>query len=173
MTAERRSHVFKFLTLLIFLGGCSSTTKTANTTAATFPAVTTVTKLTTTAPAPATTLEPTTTTPPITIAPAVTKSPSTTIQKTTPTTYPQLQLTGTQQEMTSQIVAALVNVITAGHVGGFGPWSIKLYQLKQSIASYGITIDADPGTHIYKISMNGQSACFIRTIYDKLEPRAC
>ena len=81
--------------------------------------------------------------------------------------------------MTSQIVAALVNVVTAGLVGGFGPWSIKLYQLKQSIASYGITIDADPGTQIYKISMNGQSACFIWTYKDSvsndkhLAPRAC
>ena len=176
MTEDRRSLVFKVLALLIFLGGCSSTTKIANTTTATVPAVTTVTKLTTTAPTPATTFEPTTTTPPITIAPAVTKSPSTTIRKTTPTTYPQLQLTGTQEEQLTQVVAAAAKVAA---VDDFGTWSKKMYQLKQSVASYGITIDQDPGTRVFTITRDGLSSCFIWTYKDTvsndkhLAPRAC
>ena len=156
------------ITTLVFLTACSSTTATPTTSSSVVVATTTVAPTTTVVPA--TTLEPTTTTPPITIAPAVTKSPSTTIRKTTPTTYPQLQLTGTQEEQLTQVVAATAKVAA---VMGFGPWSIRLYQLKQSIASYGITIDADPGTGVYTITRDGLSACFIWTIYDKLEPRAC
>ena len=176
MTEDRRSLVFKVLTLLIFLGGCSSTTKTANTTAATVPAVTTVTKLTTATPTPATTFEPTTSVTPMTLAPVTTKAPSTTKPKTTPTTYPQLQLTGTQEEQLTQVVAATAKVAA---VMGFGPWSKQLYHLKQSVASYGITIEENPATNAYKISMNGQSSCYIWTYKDTvsndkhLQPHSC
>jgi hypothetical protein len=72
--------------------------------------------------------------------------------------------------MTSQIVAALAKVAA---VEAYGPWTIKLYQLKQSIASYGVTIDADPGTGVYTITRDGLSSCFIWMLYEKLEPRAC
>ena len=166
MSTERKKLVFRALSILMILVSCSNTTTSASSTTTT---ATTPSTMPTTTPAPATTLEPTTT-PSMTIAPAVTKSPSTTIRKTTPSTYPQIQLTGTPEEQLTQVVAAAAKVAA---VKDYGSWVTKLYQLKQSVASYGITIDADPGTGVYTISMGGQRACFLWTLYDKLEPHSC
>jgi hypothetical protein len=112
----------------------------------------------------------------MTLAPVTTKAPSTSKPKITPTTYPQLQLTGTPEEQLTQVAAVTAKVAA---VKDFGLWSKQLYHLKQSVASYGITIEENPATNAYKISMNGKSACFIWTYKntvsnDKhLAPRSC
>ena len=112
-----------------------------------------------------TTVSTTTTTTSI-VAPKTTttnKPPATTIakKKTTATTQvPQMQLTGSPQEQENQVVAALAKVAA---VDEYGIWVVKLHNLRQSVASYGITIAADPGTDVYKISRSGQTACFKRT----------
>jgi hypothetical protein len=77
-----------------------------------------------------------------------------------------MQLTGTPQEQTNQVVAALAKVAA---VDEYGIWVVKLHNLRQSVASYGITIAAD-GSNLYKISMSGQTACFKWTPKDGLEP---
>jgi hypothetical protein len=105
----------------------------------------------------------TTTTTTSIVAPKTTttnKPPATTIakKKTTATTQvPQMQLTGSPQEQENQVVAALAKVAA---VDEYGIWVVKLHNLEQSVASYGITIAADPGSDVYKISMSGQTACF-------------
>ena len=158
----------------IALVGCSSSPTPEATDAGTDLAVTTtVVEMTTVVPEPQTTLPVETTIPqastpvaPVATTPSATtapKKPSTTTKAPTSTQVPQLQLTGTPQEQANQVVAATAKVAA---VMDFGAWSKKMYQLKQSVASYGITIDADPGTGIYKISMGSQSACFIWTYKD-------
>jgi len=77
-----------------------------------------------------------------------------------------MQLTGTPQEQANQIVAALAKVAA---VDEYGIWVVKLHDLRQSVASYGITIAADPGSDVYKISMSGQTACFKWTPRDGVE----
>ena len=158
------------ITTLALLTACASTTAT--------PPTTTVV---TTTLAPTTTAAPATTLPPTTVAPVTTKAPSTTKPKTTPTTYPQLQLTGTPEEQLTQVVVATTKV--AASAGNFKTWSSKLYQLNQSVSSYGIKIVWDPndvGKDIYQVSMNGQSACFLWTYKDAsvstdkyLQPHSC
>jgi len=74
-----------------------------------------------------------------------------------------MQLTGTPQEQANQVVAALGKI--AG-IRDYGTRTLQLYDLKQSIASYGITINEDTSRHIYTISANGQSACFIWDFVD-------
>ena len=68
-----------------------------------------------------------------------------------------MQLTGTPQEQENQVIAALGKI--AG-ISDYGTRTLKLYDLKQSIASYGITINVETSRGIYTISANGQSACF-------------
>ena len=88
------------------------------------------------------------------------KPPATTIakKKTTATTQvPQMQLTGSPQEQANQVVAALEKIQDLD----YGFRTLKLYDLKRSIASYGITIHEDTSRRIYTISANGQDACFI------------
>ena len=68
-----------------------------------------------------------------------------------------MQLTGTPQEQANQLVAELAKVAA---VDEYGVWVVRLQNLRQSVASYGITIAADPGSDVYKISMSGQTACF-------------
>ena len=156
------------ITTLALLTACSNTTATPTTTTA----------VTTTTLAPTTTVAPATTLPPTTLALMTTNAPSTTKPKATPTTYPQLQLTGTPEEQLTQVVAATAKVAMAAK-DGYGAWSNQMYQLKKSVTSYGITIEADPGTQIYTISMGGQRACYIWTYKntvsnDKhLAPRSC
>ena len=77
-----------------------------------------------------------------------------------------MQLTGTPQEQANQVVAALAKVAA---VEEYGIWVVRLQNLRQSVASYGITIAADPGNGVYKISMSGQTACFGWTPRDGLE----
>jgi len=91
---------------------------------------------------------------------ATTKSPATTIAKkktTTTTQVTQMQLTGSPQEQANQVVAALAKVAA---VEEYGVWVVQLQKLRQSVASDGITIAADPGSDVYKISRSGQTACF-------------
>ena len=158
----------------IALVGCSSSPTPEATDAGTDLAVTTtVVEMTTVVPEPQTTLPvettipqastpvaPVATTPPATTAP---KKPSTTTKAPTSTQVPQLQLTGTPQEQANQVVAALTKVAAQND---FGSWSKQLYELKQAVAAYGVTIEADPGTRIYTISMGGQRACFLWTYKD-------
>ena len=106
---------------------------------------------------------------PTTVTPVTTKAPATTIAKkknTATTQVPQMQLTGTPQEQANQVVAALAKVAA---VEEYGVWVVQLQKLRQSVASYGITIAAD-GSNLYKISMSGQTACFKWTPKDGLEP---
>ena len=77
-----------------------------------------------------------------------------------------MQLTGTPQEQANQVVAALAKVAA---VEEYGVWVVRLQNLRQSVASYGITIAAD-GSNVYKISVSGQTACFKKTPKDGLEP---
>ena len=145
---------------LAMLSACSTTQSAQDTTVATSPSTTTTitTVLTTTTTAIVT---PQTTT--------TNKPPATTVakKKTTVTTQvPQMQLTGTPQEQANQVVAALAEVAA---VEEYGVWVLRLQNLRQSVASYGITIAADPGNGVYKISMSGQTACFKWTPRDGLE----
>ena len=137
---------------LTLLSACGRTQSAQDTTVATSPSTTTTitTVLTTTTTAIVTT----------TTAPA-TNPPATTIAKkknTVTTQVPQMQLTGTPQEQANQVVAALGKI--AG-ISNYGTRTLEIYDLNQAIASYGITITEDTSRHIYTISANGQSACFI------------
>lgn len=91
---------------------------------------------------------------------------------------PQMKLTGTPQEQLNQVVAAAEKVAA---VSDFKKWSVALYQLNLSLASYGIKVVWDPndeGRNIYQISMSGQSACFLwdtvpDTLDKYLKPHSC
>ena len=151
---RRTSICFTLGVALTLLSACSTTQSAQDTTVATvatFPSTTTTitTVLTTTTTAIVT---PQTTT--------TNKPPATTVAKkknTVTTQVPQMQLTGSPQEQENQVVAALAKVAA---VEEYGIWVVKLHNLRQSVASYGITIAADPGTDVYKISRSGQTACF-------------
>ena len=153
---RRTSICFTLGVALTLLSACSTTQSAQDTTVATvatFPSTTTTT---------ITTVLTTTTTAIVTPQTTTTnKPPATTVakKKTTVTTQvPQMQLTGTPQEQANQVVAALGKI--AG-ISNYGTRTLQIYDLNQSIASYGITITEDTSRHIYTISANGQSACFI------------
>ena len=168
---RRASICFTLGVALTLLSACGTTQSAQNTTVATSPSTTTTitTDLTTTSTTSIVAL-------PTTVTPVTTKAPATTNakKKTTATTQvPQMQLTGTPQEQANQVVAALAKVAASSD---FGTYSNRMYQLKQSVAPYGITIEEDPlhtGQRIYRISKDGQSGCFLWTFRDELEPSSC
>ena len=91
---------------------------------------------------------------------------------------PQMQLSGTPQEQTDQVVTAAEKVAA---ISDFKKWSVALHQLNLSLVSYGIKVVWDPndeGRNIYQISMSGQSACFLwetvpGTLDKYLKPHSC
>lgn len=156
----------------VAIAGCSSSNKSTNAvpgvvapTTAVMPTETTVVETTTipveTTVAAETTAATDATTVPGTTAPKTTSAPKTTTtapKNTATTQVPQTQLTGTPQEQANQVVAALAKVAA---IQDYGTRTLKLYSLKQSVSSYGITISEDPGTRLYTISAGGQTACFL------------
>ena len=71
--------------------------------------------------------------------------------------YLQPKLAGTPEEQTNQVLPAIAKI---HDLDGYGPWVIALYKLKDSVAPYGMTIWADPGSGIFKISVGGLTSCF-------------
>ena len=167
---RRTSACFTLGVALTLLPACTTTQSVQDTTVTTSTSTTTsTTVLSTTSTTSIIAL-------PTTVTPVTTKAPATTIAKkktTTTTQVPQMQLTGTPQEQANQVVAALAKVAASSD---FGTYSNRMYQLKQSVAPYGITIEEDPlhtGQRIYRISKDGQSGCFLWTFRDELEPSSC
>ena len=72
--------------------------------------------------------------------------------------YLEPKLSGTPEEQTNQVLPAISKI---NDLDGYGPYIIALYKLKDSVAPYGMTIWADPGSSIFKISVGGLTSCFI------------
>ena len=79
--------------------------------------------------------------------------------------YLQPKLAGTPEEQTNQVLPAIAKI---NDLDGYGPWVIALYKLKDSVAPYGMTIWADPGSGIFKISVGGLTSCF-RPDYNNID----
>ena len=79
--------------------------------------------------------------------------------------YLEPKLAGTPEEQTNQVLPAIAKI---NDLDGYGPWVIALYKLKDSVAPYGMTIWADPGSGIFKISVGGLTSCF-RPDYNNID----
>ena len=79
--------------------------------------------------------------------------------------YLEPKLFGTPEEQTNQVLPAISKI---NDLDGYGPYIIALYKLKDSVAPYGMTIWADPGSAIFKISVGGLTSCF-RPDYNNID----
>jgi hypothetical protein len=87
----------------------------------------------------------------------VSRSSKVFIVKAKKASYLEPKLSGTPEEQIRQVLPAL-NKIDA--IKGYGPWVKALYKLETSVVPYGMTVWADPGTGIFKISVGGLTSCF-------------